>query len=777
MSDTSDLDEASPLVKLSVREKPDVDQLWADIRDGLRMSYAENVFARMAHCHNARFCVADGHDPYTCRKPDEDNLPPGMRPDQVFPWPGSASHESHQVDEIINEYCDLLVVAARRANVAIMPALADATNEERTRAAEAWAGVAMHYREQFETARDNTVCQFADHAWEYGYALAFTGWQQERQVMERTMTAQDAQGLVTSAMLQMAQQQNGGQPLDDRATAQATQYAEAAFAEILGDPAALKFLLHLIGQFDQDILPSEAIRVAKLLKQGQDAPYFVPKVVREGPDIHVLKPGLNCFVPRDTTRIQKASFVLTSEWFTKVELKAKASLKDPDEKWDKKAVQAVIDAGPTAGNAAFGIPGLPGWVLSASVIGQEVEAYRGYQGQVTRYRVLTAYYRAESMGGVPALFKTVFSESVPTMALHHVCADDAHGMYPIVEYVREPRAVYMSDSRGVGEIEFSDQEALRIQINNQSDNAAMLIAPPVEVPMSQSGARQLLMPRQQIPTMRAGMQGGIKKIDLAGDFKGSVEVEQSTLARSDRYWARGMEIDPVTKQTRKERITGDWLLALKEMERMTFKTIQDNCPDDVKVWASNGQTAALEVKKDALQKDFSMGLTFDVSALDPEAVENKIKMFQTLILPMDSGGQINREPLLKLGVDMVFPGMAGKLVNPAAQAQAEDVADVKNIMSAAGSAIEMPYVKGKNHAARVKLIQDMLTAPAVDDKGQPIPGPDGQPVPARLMRLMDENPDVKAVIQNRLKFEQFQADQLQNAQIGKTGVEPLQPAS
>jgi hypothetical protein len=96
------------------------------------------------------------------------------------------------------------------------------------------------------------------------------------------------------------------------------------------------------------------------------------------------------------------------------------------------------------------------------------------------------------------------------------------------------------------------------------------------------------------------------------------------------------------------------------------------------------------------------------------------------------------------------------------------------VLSAALNGIELPYVAGKNHKARAQMLNEIINLPAIDEEGNPITDEAGQPVPGRIARILQENPDVAALVSKRAKFEGFQASQFDNAEVGRTGVEPKQ---
>ena len=63
----------------------------------------------------------------------------------------------------------------------------------------------------------------------------------------------------------------------------------------------------------------------------------------------------------------------------------------------------------------------------------------------------------------------------------------------------------------------------------------------------------------------------------------------------------------------------------------------------------------------------------------------------------------------------------------------------------------------------------------MDDKGQPIIGEDGQPMPGRARAIAMGDPTANALVQNLLKHDEFEGQQQDNVEIGRKGVKQLQP--
>lgn len=743
--------------------------------DSLQETIAADIYLRMEHNHNARFCKGDGAT-LNCRKPDARDLQPGQKLSDVFPWPGAANHESRLVDEIINEHTDLLMIASENAMQSVAPGRLDVSNDRRMQLAEHWGSMRDYYYERTAYDRGNTLAQMADYAWEYGHCVGFAGWLDTYRTEKKTITAPQFLAMFTAAIIAQAEQRAAeqGMELPEEEIALLEQDAAARFERaLIGDVA--DGLVARLMEYDPEIEETEARRVISELKAGGEVEYFVPQMLASVPDVRALKPGLNVWYPWDTTRIKQAAWTVLSDWWTKVDLRARCCKLHGNDAWDAKAIEALIKRGPLTGTGTINRANIPSWVLSGGVIGQGIKEDLNQNGRAEKFQVYTFYYLSTGKGGVPALFKTVVAEGVDK-PLFHACCEDAHGEMPFFDYVRERRAECLWESRGVGELSFSEQEEIRVQSNFCADNAALKIAPPVEVQANASGGTKIIKPRAQFPAARAG-QKAITPLDLGGDALESLKVMENVKQRADNYWLRGMNVDPIARTNRWKRLVNDWLASQKVMERMCLQLIQQYAPDEIEIGALGGRVEELQLTKEDIQGEFSLQLEFDAGLMDPKTATERIKMFKEYISTMDPEGLMRNEQMLRLMLTMVNPSWAKLLVNPSAKAQQDDMNDVTDVLTAALNGVEKPYVTGKNHAARAQFIEQMLQMPALDDKGRALTGEDGQPVPNRMMRVIQENPDVAALVTNRLKFEQFQAQQMKNADTGRKGVKPIQPAA
>lgn len=759
----------SPLVSLSPTEKPDCNQLLNDLRAALNRASALNLFPRMELNHRARFAIWDGQDP-SCLKRMK---PGGKRPQ---PWPDAADLRVRLVDGVIMDYGDLLAIAESRVVPQVLPLLMDPNDEQGMERAADWGGVFEYYQELSEYDVVNGKSQWKDIAWEYGHGIMYCGWAEERQMVKRTIDADTVAQLV--AMATMMEQQAQGMPM----TAEAQQQAAAQAELLVMDKDRKPDLIATLRRMDPDMTEKEARRVAGKLRGGKPVDYFVPVIVRAMPEVRALTPGVDVFYPYETVSVQRAQFVVMPEWWSDVEMRANVTTRG----WDSAAVEKVIEKC-KAGRAAFwaGLAQgttpivVPDWFLTGGMIGLGVTSYDFSGEQSTRlWQMVTVCWRATDPDtGVPVLYRTTFHPDLPEFPVFHGASLDNHAKYPFVEYKREQYANTLWSSRGVGEISVSEQEELRFQANFCFDNAAITIKPPYEINARSDGAVSGLGPGQRVLTPSSGMNAGVKKIDIGGDARWSLEVQRNARGRSNEYWKTGVEenMNPIAQQNAHQARVNDWVLAVKMLMKMMFATIQQHMPGELRVSALNGRRVNLQVTREEIQGELSVLMEYDVANMDPKSVEARAKMVREMVAPLDREGLLQVEPLLRMLMMSINPTWGRLIVaNSGAARQAETDKAVDNMVRVLNG-VEGKYLSGGNPRLRAEVMQRLAQQPAIDDKGQPIVDEaSGQMLPGRAAQILMTNPDAKALFDNLMKHEVFEAEQQDNVEVGRKGVKMMQ---
>jgi hypothetical protein len=372
----------------------------------------------------------------------------------------------------------------------------------------------------------------------------------------------------------------------------------------------------------------------------------------------------------------------------------------------------------------------------------------------------------------------VNNDKVAEQCVFHNWSINDHARYPFADYKREEHAPSLWDSRGVGELAYSDQAEMREMAEFAYNNAQITLRPPYEVNSRSELAVRDISPGAKIVTSSAFGQG-IKTINVGGDPTPATLVSKMALERSNDYWKRGNspEMDPIAKQVCAQARVDDYMKCAKRAARMIFATIQQYCPDEIKAGAVNGEASTLNLSRHDIQGEFSVKMDFDVGDLDPRSIESRAKMMREFIAPLDNQGLLQIAPFMKLMMMALFPKAGRGLVVTGDEAKKQQEAIAKLNLVLALNGVEPDYLSGGNPKLRAQLTQSILNMPAIDPKGQPIMDPNtGRPYPGRARAITMSDPTAATLVENLMKHEDFESAQQDNVEIGRKGVKQLQTA-
>lgn len=777
--------EESQLAVLSPLEKPDCARLLNDIKDSLNRASQINLWNRLQHNHFTRYVWWPGStmDDWSTRKIPQ----PGARP--PLPWPNAANLRVRLADAVVNDWRDLLSVAESRTPVSIVPAMLDLDDGDRLMKAAGWGAVYEYYAEQAELELHRARSSWKDIAWEYGHSILYVGWRREMQEQKRTLDGDTVVQLMAWLMMR-----NSGMPptLEMQAT------AEGTAAVVVFAPDATDELVRALRAIDPEMPESEARRIAPKLRSGKPVDYAVPVTVNERPDVRAMIPGLHVFYPPETVDIQQAQFVVTPEWLSDVQMRERVVT----EGWDKDVVEDIINNA-QPGRATF-FDGISfgtylaqpiNWALTGGMVGMGVQAWDPAGEQSCRqWQLLTVRYRATNPETkVPVMYTTTFHPDCveggrrgdgetgrhgEKSYVFHGWSMDDHARYPFADYKREEHAPSLWDSRGVGELAYSEQNELKEMADFCYNNAQITLRPPYEVSSRSEMAAKDLGPGAKVVTSSSFGQG-LKKIDIGGDPTPATLVTQMALARSNDYFKRGNspEMDPIAKQTTQQARVDDYMRCAKRFARLLFATIQQYAPDEIRAGAVNGEARSLYLTRRDIQGSFSVGMDFDVGDLDPKSIESRAKMLREFIAPLDNQGLIQIAPLLKVMMRTLFPKSGASLVATGDEARKQQVDLAKRNLVYALNGVEPDYVSGGNPKLREEVTMEILRQPAMDTDGKPVLTDTGMVHPGRAQMIVATDPTAATLVENLLKHEQFEGQQQDNVEIGRKGVKELQPVA
>ena len=366
--------------------------------------------------------------------------------------------------------------------------------------------------------------------------------------------------------------------------------------------------------------------------------------------------------------------------------------------------------------------------------------------------VVWAYYRQLDENDIPSIYYTVFSPHVGNdMYAIQEMLNYAHGEYPFIPLRFEMSRRQVTESRGIPEISKTEQDEVKAQHDAFRDRTALEIMPPVKV-VKRVGALNRIAPGQVLPvstkddyTWMEPPQGKaedaisiIKQIEInLGNFYGFVV---------------GEEIDPNKVRMLQQLHVNNWLQFWTQVYKQMFSLCLQFMPEEEVTRITN---APLKQGMSDIHSQYDFNVRFDVRDTDPEFVMEKLKAIVETVVPLDSGGVIDRNKLVKLVVEAISPDAARELVIDQTTASQKLYKDVINDVGMMMLGNEALYVENDPTAqSKLQYLQEILQKnPKAAQAAQ------GD----RIFQIL---------LENYTKNLQMSVEQQKNKEIGRIGVTP-----
>ncbi len=736
------------LTHLDPREAPNPKLLIDQVEHALITANTLGFFDRFQAAHETRDCLWDykSRDGRKWDSSDKKTL--------AFPWQGAPDTESRLVDETINEFADLCMVATARAEFQMAPRSRLAAPDETARLAETWKQVHAYYLEQFLPEQEEQAGIFIDTALDLGHSIMGLSWKETQTLEKRTIGVEQVmQMFLETATAEIMAEMAPGAPTDPQSlelnlsaemqTMLAQEVAKRTRA-MLDDPANRGQLKESVLALDPDMSPQEATRVATSLQRGKPGEYYAKVTDEARPCWRALKPWVHVWYPPETEQITDAPWVCEALWLDEVTLRTMAHA----EKWDPDWVEAVLRS---PGRSMRGGTELPNWVLSTLDVGTGVkdDIING-TGDSKMFQITIMHYRAISKAGVPVLYRTILHGQIPDSYGLHECCPWAHGKMPYVQLKLQRKGTLLS-CRGMAEIGTAPQLEVKLQRDCRGAQVQLRASPPLQEPVNQLSGETPIRPGERLPLKRAGIGGEFRFLEIPPIGAESVEMENATKQSWNEYWGRAATLDPEIRRARRQALVDRVLTAMGEVHRLTFKLIQE-FTDDVEASTIAGKPVELRATRADIQGQFNLSLKFDIADLDMEYTGKVMDFITRLLVPLDVNGIIDRNELVAFAARKFSPELADRIVRNAADVQLSEIEDEQGAIAKMAAGVEPPFKEGKNAALRAQVLRESV-----------------QKSP-RLARMLQEDEEVfGALYQNRLQKYDFAVQQQQNAQIGRVG--------
>ena len=709
-----------------------------------------NGFYDMAFNEETRRMIWAGQSP-DGRKWDE-RMPEGQ---QAMPWDGCSDTRVPVVDGIVNFAVVLLTAAFRKAELRATSVNMDTMDVT--------AGVSdyLHWlvHTRYRKALRLEAELSAQYANEYGFAIAYVGW--EREIGKRRVTVNLQQ------LQQAAQKGHPESPMGQlpQMIQDPTQDAESA------DTLRSLYRMYVTqamassGFYEQeltddallDLKPSLAKKYVKQLREDGQAEIPMPYVCKNDPLIRVCKPFQEVLAARGTMMLQQARAIFWRRWMTEAELESKrADGWNPD--WIDQVKKTKGNISSWAG--ALGATSLTG--PSTKTVGSTTYL-KVTEENNPLIEVVYGYVKKVDEDGVTGVYETIFSPHVThdknessgevgEFYATHGLLGYAHGQYPFVELKRENIGRALTDTRSVAEIAGTWQNEEKKQRDMLFNRADWDTLPPVKVPKL-GGVDYKLGPGAQVPMTRAQ---DISAINLnAPPATLALELVKLLKLQTAEYFGLfNQQVHPALQAIQQEKMGDDFYTFWGEILMHVFAlTIQYN-PQLIVSVTGNQQLANLDPF--TIMDQVMLGLEFDLKDLNPDYLLQKLDIINQKIIPGDVTGTMDRAGLTAYQARAVDPRLAQRFVQDQKGASQKMFDEVQKNVSGMMLGFEPQYVENDPTAPmKLQFLNTLMNSNP------------------KCKEWIQQDERFKALLQNYANNLQMSVDQQQNKQVGRIGVKPV----
>jgi hypothetical protein len=349
---------------------------------------------------------------------------------------------------------------------------------------------------------------------------------------------------------------------------------------------------------------------------------------------------------------------------------------------------------------------------------------------------------------------TIFHPSLDTTGAREISPYE-HGKKPFAAFRREKSVRSIIESRGVSDIAETGQSEIKVQRDSRTDRTSISTIPPLKKPASRAKTSFKLGPACEITEIRPGE---ISFLEMPPMDQGTIEVEASIRQELDSYFGKtnGEAIDPNKILRKQQRLADGFLGEMKEVVTQIGQLCQQFMkPEDWQRICNVKNTPFYPLTREDIQKEFHITFAFDAKDLNMEYAQKKLEMVQT-VATFDHGGSIDYDFLTRWGMMIVDPSFADQGLKPPNSVTRKEIEDEQNAMVKISLGMEPPVpTSGANFQLRLQVIQNsMQTSPIIQ-------------------KLIMGDQTNQQILENRVKAFNFQISQQKNAQIGRTGVQPV----
>jgi len=688
-------------------EVPDIQELVSEYRRSL---YNGGNSQEMSDMDDLRYCKWAGQTNDGKKHSDSRN-----QGDPAMPFEGASDVRIRLIDRVINEQVALWINSWKNSKLRVSGVTVDDGGMAASMSTLLTHVISSKLR--MESRREAEL--FAQYANHYGWAIMDISWEQTIGLIPQSIRLDE----IESMAAQLAQEEPDNP---------AVRLPEAIKSGEDDDMAVSMFMSVMPNSTDEYVR-----KMISDLRETGVATIFIESITKNLPRLTALKPYDEICFPPETVELQKARVVFKRLYMTEVELRSfvKSDGWNPD---------AVDEALATSGNIS--------WYTDPNVV--QVANLMGSQEYRSRnlIEILYAYTKQINEEGNLCIYYTIFCPNAKKDSyFKHEKLKYAHGKYPFVELRREHIRKSIMESRGIPEILLTEQAELKAQHDAFRDRTAIETMPPILVKKRIQGINRI-GPAIQLP------------VTSPDDYKfmepprGSVNITMELINQIEKnaalYFGLSHElVNPNKTQMIQQMCVDGWLNTWAEIYTQLLQLCVQYMPKE-ELERITGTPLMISTLDISSQFDFEV--KFDVRDLDNEYVMKKLQAISQFVLPLDSGGVIDRNKLVAKLTEAISPDVAKEIILDQQSASQKMYNDIQNDVVKMLMGIEPQYVEND---------------PAAGTKMQYLQEIAGKSPKVQQMAHSDQM--TAALMQNYQKNLQMSIMQQQNKQIGRTGVTPV----
>lgn len=661
---------------------------------------------------NVRYARWEGQSD-TGRKHEEDL---GYRP---IPWEGASDVQYRLADRLVNEHVHMALGSFFRANLNV-------TGVEMgdTKKASYWRDCLSYFLEQrMQPELRREVQILAQEMFSGSPAIGILGvyWQQETIMRNKTFTMDDVINMVT--------QQGGDESMVEQVIG------------ILQDPDMETEALALLSQVFVGVKPKVIKKGLKEFRETGQAKLPTPAIHENRPRFVAHRLYEDIFVDANCTEIDRARVIMRREWLSETELRDKILTEGFNEDFVEKVLESSEGV---SGVGHYDYRNLSHTNLQ--VAGKGVES--DYNDL---YEIFYAYKRVyDEDTNIPSIYCTAFSKNVNDHYGKHEILEYGHNQMPFVLFTRERLSRSIFDSRGIPELVATNQYEAKVQRDLRNDASQISVIPPLLVNARRGALNKLVGPASQLTITRPDDIQWMPPPQMA---QGSIEAEQAAVMDAEKYF--GDPEKPEARQLYQQVMVDQWLDSWKEALSQALSLCQQYLAPEFVARITGGPVEEIAMSQEDIEGRFDLSLRFSVDTLNPEFMEKKLDAV-TKLTQFDVTGALDRNKLLEIMALTIDPILAKEVIMDRESAQQKEIEDEQSSWVKIMNEIEPLPKEGVNFQLRQQVAQQIIQTSSA------------------LKQKMGESEMVSELAKNRMQYLSFGIQQLENAQIGKVGVKPVQ---